>query len=55
MRRGFIEWHVCYTRGQVLLEEGMCYGGHVFHESMCHGRTCVVGRHVVQVCAEAII
>ena len=30
-------------------------GGHVFHENMCYGRTCVVGGHVLQACAEATI
>ena len=28
-------------------------GGHVFHENSYCGRTCPVGGHVVQVCAEA--
>ena len=30
-------------------------GSHVFQENMCYGRTCVVGWHVLQVCAEATI
>ena len=30
-------------------------GCHVFRESMCYGRTCVVGGHVLQVGAEATI
>ena len=39
----------------------MCYdsicveGGHMSFMRMCYGRTCVVGRHVLQVCAEATI
>ena len=37
--------------GDVLLG----YGRHVFHENVCYGRTCVVGGHVLQVCAEATI
>ena len=28
---------------------------HVIDENMCYGRTCVVGGHVFQVCAEATI
>ena len=28
-------------------------GGHVYHENICYGRKCPVGRHVLQVCAEA--
>ena len=41
------------------MQEGMYYwktfgvGDHVFHENMCYGRTCLVGGHVLQVCAEA--
>ena len=31
------------------------YGCHIFYENMCYGRTCVVGGHVFQVCAEATI
>ena len=43
------------------MQEGMYYlktcvnGGHVFHENMCCGRTCIVGSHVLQICAEATI
>ena len=48
-------WDTCF------MEEGMYYwktcvsAGYVFHESMCCGRTCEVGGHVLQVCAEATI
>ena len=28
-------------------------GGHVYHENIYYGRTCLVGGHVLQVCAEA--
>ena len=28
-------------------------GGHVYHKNICHGMTCLVGEHVLQVCAEA--
>ena len=30
-------------------------GGHVSYENMYYGRTCVIGGHVLQVCAEATI
>ena len=30
-------------------------GGLIFHENKCCGRICVVGGHVLQVCAEAAI
>ena len=41
----------CIAVGDILLG----YGRHVFHENMCYGRTCVVGGHSLQVCAEATI
>ena len=28
-------------------------GGYVYHENICYGRTCPVGWHVLQICAEA--
>ena len=30
-------------------------GLHVFNDNMCYGTTCVVGGHVLQVCAESTI
>ena len=45
---------VCYAGGHVLLE-GMLCCWLVFHENVCYGRTCFVGRHVLQVCAYAAI
>ena len=30
-------------------------GGPVFHENICCGRACVVGGHILQICAEAAI
>ena len=29
-------------------------GGHVYHENICYGKTCPVGVHILQVCAEAV-
>ena len=41
------------------MQEGMNYwktygsGGHIFLENMCYGRTCLIGGHVLQICAVA--
>ena len=37
-------WKICGNGGN---------GGNVYHENICYGRTCPVGGHVLQVCAEA--
>ena len=44
MQEGMYYWKICVSDGR-----------HVFRENMCYGRTCVVGGHVLQVCAEATI
>ena len=44
MQVGMYYWKTCVS-----------FGCHVFHENMCYGRTCVVGGHVLQVCAQATI
>ena len=45
-----IGWHVM----QVDMHYWNIFGSsHVCHENICYGRTCPVGGHVLQVCAEA--
>ena len=40
--------------GEHILLEGMLCCGLVFHENIGCGRTCIVGRYVLQVCAYAV-
>ena len=40
MQVGMYYWKICGS------------GGHVYHENICHWRTCPVCGHVLQVCAE---
>ena len=44
----------CYAGEHILLEDLFCCG-HVFHENIYCGRTCLVGGHALQVCAYTVI
>ena len=55
---------VCFTGEYILqddMQEGMYFwktclsAGHVFYESICYGKTCEVGGHVLQFCAKVTI
>ena len=53
MRSGFIGWHVLQVN--IYCWKACCSCGLVFHENICCGRTCLVGGHVLQICAYAAI
>ena len=53
MRSGFIGWNV--TKVNIYCWKACSSCDLVFHENICYGRTCLVGEHVLQVCAKASI
>ena len=59
--KGMSYWRSCLLEGRYYRRACIAVGyvllGMVImsHENMCYGRTCVVGGHVLQVCAEATI
>ena len=52
MRTDLIKLHVM-QKDMYYWKVACGIGDHIFHENMFYGRTCLVGGHVLQVCAEA--
>ena len=45
-----IKWHIMQVD---MYYWKICgFGGYIYHEYTCYGRTCQVGRHFLQVCAD---